>query len=119
MIVHPPAFGLKITSIRNRAEVLQMPGIKDVFLIEVYEDTFEKKFFDTLSFNKVVVGRSTWEVMQAKKILAVECELRESHTETRDRFGRKWIENTPSGLENTETHYAQMEDYSKTKSSIR
>ena len=121
MVVHPPAFGLKIKSILNRSEVLDMPGIKDVFIIQVYEDTFEKKFFDTLSFNKVavVVGQSTWEVMQAKKILKVECELSESLTETRDRFGQKWIENTPSGLENSEIHYAQMEEFSKNKSSVR
>ncbi|ASV31100.1 xanthine dehydrogenase family protein molybdopterin-binding subunit [Maribacter cobaltidurans] len=109
MIVHPPAFGLKLKSIDD-SEAKKMPGIKDVFTIKVFNDDYEKAFFDTRTFNEVavVVGNSTWEVMQAKKALKIECEPIESTTESRDRFGRKWKEHTPSGLESTKKHYAEM-----------
>ncbi|MEK9567254.1 MAG: molybdopterin cofactor-binding domain-containing protein, partial [Flavobacteriaceae bacterium] len=110
MIIHPPAFGLQLKSF-DASKALTLPGIIDVFKIKVFNDDFEKKFFDTLSFNEVVavVGNSTWEVMQAKKVITLECEPISSATVTRDRFGRKWQQHTPSGLENTEEHYSQME----------
>ncbi len=110
MIVHPPAFGLKLKSIDDSA-VKGMPGIKDVFTLKVFNDNYEKTFFDTRTFNDVavIVGNSTWEVMNAKKALKIECEPIESITETRDRFGNKWEQHTPSGLENTDSHYTQME----------
>ncbi len=111
MIVHPPAFGLKLKSIDDSV-ARNMPGIKDVFTIKVFDEGYEKTFFDTRTFNElaVVVGNSTWEVMQAKKALAIECEPIESSTETRDRFGRKYEWHTPAGLENSKDHYSQMED---------
>jgi len=110
MIMHPPAFGLQLKSF-DASKALTLPGIIDVFKIKVFNDDFEKKFFDTLSFNEVVaiVGNSTWEVMQAKKVITLECEPILGSTLTRDRFGRKWQQHTPSGLENTEEHYSQME----------
>jgi isoquinoline 1-oxidoreductase beta subunit len=110
MIAHPPAFGLKLKSIDDSA-ARNMPGIKAVFIIKVFNEGYEKAFFDTRSFNEVavIVGDSTWEVMNAKKVLKIECEPIESGTETRDRFGRKYEETTPAGLESTTDHYAQME----------
>ncbi|RIV35414.1 xanthine dehydrogenase family protein molybdopterin-binding subunit [Flagellimonas lutimaris] len=109
MIVHPPAFGLKLKSVDD-TKARQMPGIKDIFTINVFNDDYEKAFFDTRTFNEVavVVGNSTWEVMNAKKALKIECEPIESSTETRDRFGRKWEEHTPAGLESTDEHFALM-----------
>lgn len=67
MIVHPPAFGLKLKSF-DGAAAKTMPGIKDVFKINVYNEG-ETQWCDTISFNElvVVVGNSTWEVMNAKK----------------------------------------------------
>ena len=120
MIVHPPAFGLKLKSI-NDTEARTMPGIKDIFTIQVFNEGYEKAFFDTRTFNEVavIVGNSTWEVMNAKKALQLECEPIESSTESRDRFGRKWQEHTPAGLENTDEHYAQMEAMSPKKVAIR
>ncbi len=110
MIVHPPAFGLKLKSIDD-AEARKMPGIKDIFPIKVFNDGYEKAFFDTRTFNEVavIVGDSTWEVMNAKKVLKIECEPIASSTDTRDRFGRKWEEHTPSGLESSTDHSAEME----------
>ena len=120
MIVHPPAFGLKLKSVDDSA-VRSMPGIKDVFTIKVFNDGYEKAFFDTRTFNEVavIVGNSTWEVMNAKKALKIECEPIESSTETRDRFGNKWQQHTPAGLESTTDHYAQMEAMSAQAAIIR
>lgn len=68
MIVHPPAFGLQLKSYDD-IEVKSMPGIKDVFKINVYNDDFEKGGLDTITFNDlvVIVGNTTWEVMNAKR----------------------------------------------------
>ena len=120
MIVQPPAFGLKLKSVDDSA-VRSMPGIKDVFTIKVFNDGYEKAFFDTRTFNEVavIVGNSTWEVMNAKKALKIECEPIESSTETRDRFGNKWQQHTPAGLESTTDHYAQMEAMSAQAAIIR
>lgn len=75
MIQHPPAFGMKIKSF-DATETLKMPGIKDVFTLKLYEDGFTQGGFDTRTFNDllVVVGNSTWEVMNGRKKLKVEWE---------------------------------------------
>lgn len=72
MIEHPPAFGMKLKDF-DASETLKMPGIKDVFRQTLYEDGFEQGGFDTRSFNEllVVVGKTTWEVMNARKKLKV------------------------------------------------
>lgn len=120
MIVHPPAFGLKLKSIDD-SEAKSMPGIKDVFTIKVFKDDYEKAFFDTRTINEVavIVGDSTWEVMNAKKALKIECEPIKGITETRDRFGRKWEEYTPGGLESTAKHYAEMETIASKKATVK
>ena len=68
MVRHPPAFGMTLKSV-DAARALKMPGIKAVFPIKLYNEGSEKTFFDTTTFPEVVaiVGRNTWEVMQAKK----------------------------------------------------
>ena len=70
MITHPPAFGLKLKSIDDAA-ARRMPGIKDVFTINTYNEGYEQQWCDTSAFTElvVVVGNSTWEVMKAKKAL--------------------------------------------------
>jgi isoquinoline 1-oxidoreductase subunit beta len=75
MIVHPPAFGLQLKSYDD-TEVRSMPGIKDVFKINVFEKSYESQWCDITSFNDlvVVVGNSTWEVMNAKKALKLDWE---------------------------------------------
>jgi isoquinoline 1-oxidoreductase subunit beta len=120
MIVHPPAFGLQLKAITTD-RVKSMPGIKDVFIIKVFNDDFEKQFFDTRTFNEVavIVGDSTWEVLQAKKELQIECAPIKSSTETRSRFGVKWEQHTPAGLENTDDHYRQMEARAQQPAQVR
>jgi len=58
MIQRPRAFGTKIKSVDDKA-AKAMPGIIDVV---------------TFKNNVAVVGRSTWEVMKARKVLKVEYE---------------------------------------------
>lgn len=90
MIVHPPAFGLKLKSMDDAA-IRSMPGIKDIFTINTYKDDYEKQWSDTTAFNElvVIVGNTTWEVMNAKKALIIQ-----------------WDKISP--LENTGDHYKKM-----------
>lgn len=76
MIVHPPAFGMTYKSMDATA-VKSMPGIKDVFPIEVYPEGMEKQWSDGGGIPQLVavVGESTWQCMQAKKELKVEWEM--------------------------------------------
>src|SRR6476620_11028305 len=75
MIVHPPAFGLKLKSVDDAA-ARAMPGIKDVFVVKTLAEDYERSVFDITAFTEmaVVVGNTTWEVMNAKKALKVEWE---------------------------------------------
>ncbi|HSR59689.1 MAG TPA: molybdopterin cofactor-binding domain-containing protein [Robiginitalea sp.] len=111
MVVHPPAFGLRLSSVDDSA-ARQMPGIRDVFTIQVVEDGYQKQYFDTLTFAEVVaiVGDSTWQVMQARKALRIVCEPIPRKEETRGRFGRTYTQVTPAGLESTREHTRQMEE---------
>jgi isoquinoline 1-oxidoreductase beta subunit len=109
MITHPPAFGMKLKSFDSAAS-RSMPGIKDVFTIQTFNEGYEKSGFDTSAFTDlvVVVGDSTWEVMNAKKALQIEWELApEQTTETVNR-GRTLTVTTPAGLESTAEHNANM-----------
>ena len=114
MIVHPPAFGLKLASIDDAA-IRTMPGIKDVFPIKVLNDDYERRHFDTCAFLEVVaiVGNSTWEVMNAKKALKAAWEPFKTYSEQRTPYGRSTITLTiPAGLENTSDHKAMMAEIS-------
>ncbi|MCF8246565.1 MAG: molybdopterin-dependent oxidoreductase [Saprospiraceae bacterium] len=75
MITHPPAFGLKLKSVDDSV-ARSMPGIKDVFTINTFNEGYERQWCDTSAFPElvVVVGNTTWEVMQAKKALNIEWE---------------------------------------------
>ncbi|MBP6620353.1 MAG: xanthine dehydrogenase family protein molybdopterin-binding subunit, partial [Leadbetterella sp.] len=109
MIVHPPAMGLKFKSL-NATAALKMKGIKAAFPIKVFNEDYEKTFFDTNQFNEVVaiVGNSTWEVMQAKKALKIDWQEAESFAEKRNMNGRKVTMNIPAGLENSTYHTAKF-----------
>lgn len=109
MIEHPPAFGLKLKSY-NAKQTLKMPGIKDVFTIQLYPEKYERQIFDTRTFNEalVVVGKSTWEVMNARKKLKVEWEPITEKVECVHGFGSERDEITPAGLESTDQHFAKM-----------
>ncbi|MDO8966686.1 xanthine dehydrogenase family protein molybdopterin-binding subunit [Algoriphagus sp.] len=113
-IVHPPAFGMKLKSF-DKSSVSGMSGIMDVFTINVFTEEYLRNFFDTTTFPEVIaiVGNSTWEVMQAKKSLAVKWEnAPESNFEVKG-FGARGNSKVtvPAGLENTNTHKARMAEY--------
>ena len=111
MAVHPPAFGMTLEALNNADEVKAMSGIKDIFPIKTYKDDYKRGYFDTNAFPEivVVVGNSTWEVMQAKKAVKANWKPIKSSTNPIDRFGRDITVHTPAGLENTTSHNAQME----------
>jgi isoquinoline 1-oxidoreductase beta subunit len=121
MIIHPPAFGLRFKSIVNEASVKKMKGIVDVFEVKIFDDEYEKTFFDTTSFNEVVaiVGNTTWEVMQAKKALKVNWIPFESYTQKRDMLGRKIDQKVPSGLESSANHDASFREFMEKPGAIR
>ena len=110
MVVHPPAFGMTLETLNNADEVKAMSGIKDVFPIKTYHDDYKRAYFDTNAFPEivVVVGNSTWEVMQAKKAVKANWKPIKSSTNPINRFGRDITVHTPAGLENTTSHNIQM-----------
>lgn len=109
MIVQPPAFGMEFKSM-DAEKVKKMPGIKDVFPITTYPDDMEREWSDTTAFPKLVavVGESTWQVMQAKKALEVEWDLKPELTEQIQILEKSPAMRDSEGLENSETHNSQM-----------
>ena len=111
MIAHPPAFGLKLKSVDDAA-ARSMPGIREVFTIEAYTEGHAKHMFDATAFPElvVVVGDTTWEVMNAVKALELEWEPFEAYTDFFAHYatGAKIPKEIPAGLENTSDHTAQM-----------
>jgi isoquinoline 1-oxidoreductase beta subunit len=109
MIAHPPAFGLKVKSVDDSA-AKSMPGITDVFTIKTLDDKYDRNGFDTTSYTDlvVIVGKSTWEVMNAKKALKIEWEQTPETTMTVQGWGGKETVRTPAGLESTDRHKATM-----------
>ncbi|MDB5261377.1 MAG: xanthine dehydrogenase family protein molybdopterin-binding subunit [Adhaeribacter sp.] len=114
MIAHPPAFGLKVKAVEDSA-ARAMPGIKDVFVIKTLADDYERNGFDTTSFTEmvVVVGNTTWEVMNAKKALKVEWEKIADTTIAVSGRGGKQTVTIPAGLESTEGHKVKMAEMAK------
>ena len=119
MIHHPPAFGMKLKSF-DASQTLKMQGIKDVFSLKLYEDGFEQGGFDTRTFNDllVVVGNTTWEVMNARKKLIVQWEPTGELIEKKNNFGRKQDVVIPAGLESSEAHYKKMQERAKEQATV-
>jgi len=111
MIEHPPAFGMTFKSVDAEA-IKAMPGIIDVFPIKTYHEDYEKGGFDVNAFPELVaiVGKSTWEVMNAKKRLKVEWEPRGEYTETINGWRGKTTNSIPGAMENTTGHLSKMEE---------
>ncbi|MEZ4895519.1 MAG: molybdopterin cofactor-binding domain-containing protein [Saprospiraceae bacterium] len=120
MIIHPPAFGLKLKSM-DAGSVRQMPGIRDVFSFKSMQDEYERQYFDTVTFTDLVaiVGESTWEVLNAKKALQVEWEAITDTEVAVDRFGQKQTITVPAGLEGSAQHRTQMEEAMSRPGTIR
>lgn len=114
MIVHPPAFGLKVKSVDD-AEGRAMPGITDVFIIKTLAEDYARNGFDTTTFTELVVvaGNTTWEVMNARKALKIEWEeIPDSNILVNGRLGKQTVK-IPGGLESTTGHRAKMAEWSK------
>jgi isoquinoline 1-oxidoreductase subunit beta len=115
MIAHPPAFGLTVKSVDD-TEARKMPGIKDVFRIKTLEDNYERNAFDVTTFNElvVIVGNTTWEVMNARKALKIEWQNAAASTITVGKWGGGTEKiNIPAGLESTSVHRQKMAEMSK------
>jgi isoquinoline 1-oxidoreductase beta subunit len=114
MIAHPPSFGLKVKSV-DASAAKSMPGIKDVFTIQTLADDYERNGFDTSSWTElvVVVGNTTWEVMNARKALKIEWEKISDSNIVVNGWGGKQTVKIPAGLENTSDHKAKMAEWSK------
>ncbi len=120
MIVHPPAFGMQLKSMDSTA-IKSMPGIQDVFSIKVLDDDFTRQHFDTCAFLEVVaiVGKSTWEVMKAKKAISVQWEPIESYSEERQPYrGPRQTLTIPAGLESSEVHRKKMSEMTTRQSEV-
>lgn len=111
MIIHPPAFGMKLKSY-DASEVKNMPGIKDVFTLQTYEDDYKRQWSDMISFNElvVIVGNSTYEVWNAKLMLNVDWEPFDSSKYLMAGFGGDTEVSVPAGLESTAGHIAKMQE---------
>jgi isoquinoline 1-oxidoreductase beta subunit len=120
MIIHPPAFGMKLKSVDD-SEARKLPGIRDVFPIKSLQDDYERQFFDTTTFTDLVavVGNSTWEVLKAKKALKIEWEPFDAYTEKRNWMGRREIQSVPAGLESTVDHQKKMVEATAKPGNIR
>lgn len=115
MIQHPPAFGMKLKSF-DASKALKMPGIKDIFSLKLYEDGYVQAGFDTRTFNDllVVVGNTTWEVMNARKKLKAQWEPISDTKETIGGWrGEKREVTVPAGLESTSSQLEKMAEYAK------
>lgn len=114
MIEHPPAFGKKLKSF-DASEALKMPGIKAVFSLPLYPDNFEQAGFDTRTFNDllVVVGNTTWEVMNARKKLKVEWQPITEAKEVVVGFRGKTEVVIPAELGSTNAQLSKMAEYAK------
>ncbi|MBB6003471.1 xanthine dehydrogenase family protein molybdopterin-binding subunit [Arcicella rosea] len=120
MIQHPPAFGMKLKSF-DASQALKMPGIKDIFSFKLYDDGFVQAGFDTRTFNEMIaiVGKSTWEVMNARKKIKVQWEAAGEIKETMMGRGGKREVTIPSRLETTSSQMELMAEYANGRHSAK
>ena len=113
MVVHPP-FGMRIKSI-DGAAARALPGVDDVFIIKTLAEDYVRNGFDTTSFTElaVVAGRTTWEVMNAKKALKVEWEPINDSTISVKGWGGTQTVKIPGGLESTAGHRERMAEMAR------
>lgn len=113
-IIHPPAFGMKLKSF-DASSALAMPGIQEVFTINIFNETYVRSFFDVATYPEllVVIGNSTWEVFQAKKAVQVDWEDAPESSFSMRGFGGGDPSQVkvPGGLESSAVHREQMADF--------
>ena len=119
MIVHPPAFGLKVKS-ADTESIKAMPGIKDAFVFETLPDDYVRNGFDTTTFTELVaiVGNTTWEVMNAKKALKAAWEEAPDKEVTVGGWRGEEKGLIPGGIESTDGHKAQMEAMARKQAQV-
>jgi isoquinoline 1-oxidoreductase subunit beta len=112
MIQHPPAFGMKLKSFDATA-AKKMPGIKDIYSFKLYDDDHAQAGFDTRTFNEMIaiVGKSTWEVMNARKKINAQWEAAGDVKETMNGRGGKKEVIVPARLETTSKQLELMAEY--------
>ncbi|MBN8575498.1 MAG: xanthine dehydrogenase family protein molybdopterin-binding subunit [Cytophagales bacterium] len=121
MIAHPPAFGMRLKSVDD-SQARAMPGIKDVFTIKTYPEDYAQQWCDVDSFPElvVVVGNTTWEVMNARKALKLEWEQFQDHEISSSTFWGTTVKiKVPGGLENSAQHNQVMATASKSAKVVR
>lgn len=114
MVAHPPAFGMRLKSVDDSA-ARSMPGITDIVTFRTYEEDTPKSMFDVSAFTELVavVGKSTWEVMNAKKALKLEWEEFDAYEDKVAGFGGgEMLIKVPGGLESTRDHLAKIKELS-------
>jgi len=119
MIAHPPAFGMKLKSF-DATEAKLMPGITSVFEMKTFNEDYTMSAFDITAFQDlvVVVGKTTWEVMNAKKALKIVWEPTPDIKAKMDMFGNTMDIHFPAGLENSTAHTNEMLQQSKMKQTV-
>lgn len=119
MLVQPPAFGMQFKSM-DAEKVREMPGIVDVFTIDTYPEDMEKEWSDVTAFSKqvVVVGESTWQVMQAKKELNIEWDLNPELTRDIQILEKSAGMDDAKGLESSKLHASLMAEVGTKKSEV-
>jgi isoquinoline 1-oxidoreductase beta subunit len=119
MIAHPPAFGMKLKSF-DATEAKSMPGITSVFEMKTFNEDYTMSAFDITAFQDlvVVVGKTTWEVMNAKKALKIVWEPTPDIKAKMDMFGNTMDIHFPAGLENSIAHTNEMVQQSKIKQTV-
>jgi isoquinoline 1-oxidoreductase subunit beta len=119
MPILPPAFGLTLKSF-DAKEALKMPGIEHIFSFKVYEEGTERGAFETRTFNEIiaVVGKSTYEVMNARKKVKAVWNVRGDKKEMTSFRNNKVEEFSPGALESTDKHYAAMLEMSSKEAQV-
>lgn len=119
MVVQPPAFGMQFKSM-DAGKAKEMPGIKDVFTIDTYPEGMEKEWSDVAAFPKMVVlvGESTWQVMQAKKELKVEWDLNPDLVQEIEILEKSAGMAEATGLESSDIHSSLMAEVGSKKAEI-
>lgn len=110
-VIHPPAFGLKIKSF-DASRAMALPGIEAVFQFENYREGQAKGAFDIKAHQTqiAVVGRSTWEVFQAKKLVELAYEEAGEVVNKMSMWGGRIAETKwPAALESTADHKKSMD----------
>lgn len=115
MLIHPPAFGMRIKDL-NANSAKSMPGIKDVYVMNAYPEDYIKQWSDITAFNEmvVIVGETTWQVMQAKKAVRVTWEEQGEfvdYFESGSSPDGKYPVTYPGALESTAAHKKDLASF--------